>query len=197
MCASQSVPKGGVLAVVVVEVEMVNRMASGTIDNRIMSKILTVVDHNCPDVNETEETKVNNLLQREYEREHVIRQALDITVDRVERVRGERCGNNPLVVRLVQILVHPRMMQATVCEIDKGIGEEQEQRKLEQEVSPATVALHRPEQLRVALCLSNKPRNSKQGHDGNGSHGLVDFHANLIFQVFRVLEILVIIDHII
>lgn len=174
-----------------------DRVASRTIDDGIVCEILAVMDHHGPNINEAEKAEVNHLLQGENEGKHVIRQALNITIYRVECMRGERRGDNPLVMRLVEVFVDPRMVQATMCDINEGVGEKQKQRNLEQKVSPSAVVLQRPKQLRVALGFSDEPGNGEQSHDGNGLHGLINFHPDLILQIFRMFEVLVVVDHVV
>lgn len=55
----------------------------------------------------------------------------------MESVRGERRGHDPLVVRLVQLLVEHRVVQGTVDPVDEEVGEADEEGELEKQV-PAT-----------------------------------------------------------
>lgn len=52
-------------------------------------------------------------------------------------MRGERRGHNPLVVRLVQLLVEPGVVQSAVDPVNEEIGEADEEGELEKQV-PAT-----------------------------------------------------------
>lgn len=72
VAATEAVPEGGELTVVVVEVQMVHGVAGGTVDDRAVGDIFTIVDHDGPDVDEHEKSNVGELLQREEEREDVV-----------------------------------------------------------------------------------------------------------------------------
>lgn len=61
-------------------------MASRTIDNRAVSNVFTIVDENGPKVDEDEQDDVGELLQREEQREEMIRHRLSPTVHRMEGV---------------------------------------------------------------------------------------------------------------
>ena len=76
-------------------------MASGAVDDGRVGNVLAVVDHDSPDLDESEQRDVGELLQRENEGEEVVWEGLREAVKRVEGVRGERRGHDPLVVRLV------------------------------------------------------------------------------------------------
>lgn len=140
VAAAEAIPQGGELTVVVVEGEVVNRMAGGAVNNGVVGVVLAVVDHDGPEVDEHKEADVRHLLEREDEGEHVVGNTLGETVDGVEGVAGVGSGHDPLVVRLVQVLVHERVVEAAVNPVDAKIGEHDEERELE-EVVPAAGAL--------------------------------------------------------
>lgn len=137
VAATEAIPESGELSVVVVEVQVVHGVASGAVDNRAVGNIFTVVDHDGPDVDEHEQSNVGELLQREEEGEDVVRQRLSVAVERVESVRGEWRRHDPLVVRLVQLLVNHGVVQAAVNPVDEEVGEADEEGELEKQV-PAT-----------------------------------------------------------
>lgn len=137
VAATETIPESGELSVVVVEVQVVHGVAGGAVDDRTVGDIFTVVDHDGPDVDEHEKSNVGELLQREDEGEDVVRQRLSVAVERVESVRGERRGHDPLVVRLVQLLVNHGVVQAAVNPVDEEVGEADEEGELEKQV-PAT-----------------------------------------------------------
>lgn len=84
------------------------------------------MDHNRPEVDENEQADVDVLLKREQEREQVVRNRLRESVKRVEGVAGERSGHDPLVVRLVKVLVDPWVVQTAVNPVDAEVGEADE-----------------------------------------------------------------------
>lgn len=116
-------------------------MASGAIDNWRVRHVLSVVDHDSPDLDESEESNVGKLLKWEHEWEKVVRHALAVSVERVESVRGVWCRHDPLVVRLVESLVDKRVVQATMDPVDAEVGKHQEQREL-------NIVVPSPNQLR-------------------------------------------------
>ena len=93
--------------------------------------VFAVVDEDGPDVDEDEEGDVGKLGEGEQEGEHVVRQRLGVAVQRVEGVRGKGRGHDPLVVRLVDVLVDAWVVQTAVDPIDQRVGEEEEEGELQ------------------------------------------------------------------
>ena len=54
IAASEAVPDGGVLAKVVVEVEVVGGVTGSAVNDRVVGNVLAVVDQDCPEVDEQE-----------------------------------------------------------------------------------------------------------------------------------------------
>lgn len=188
VASSQTIPEGGELSVVVVEVQVVDGVAGGAVDDGRVVRVLAVVDQDSPDVDEDEEGNAGNLGEWEQEWEDVVRETLGVTVGRVEGVRGKRGGHDPLVVRLVDVLVHPGMMQATVDPVDAQVREEDEERNLEVVVPASRAFVCRVVELGVAADLGEEPRDGEDGHDGEGDVGLLHLELDLVFEVARVVE---------
>lgn len=144
-------------------------------------------DQHGPDVDEHEQREVRGLMQREQEREDVIRNALRVAIERVESVARERGRHDPLVVRLVQATVQNRMMQRAVDPVDKEVGERQEERELERKVPPSVV-FDVPVQLPVVLHLEQKQRRREDRHQRQTHRRLRNLLPHLILEEFRVLE---------
>ncbi|KAH3673462.1 hypothetical protein WICPIJ_009773 [Wickerhamomyces pijperi] len=123
---TQSVPQGGELTVVVVEVQVVDGVASSTVDDRVVGHVLTVVDHHGPEVDEGEKKQVRHLVQWEDKRVDVVWQGLHVAVNRVEGVGGERSRDQPLVVWLVERLVDTWPVQPSVDQVDAEVSEHDE-----------------------------------------------------------------------
>ena len=87
--------------------------------------------HYSPDVDEHKERNVCKLLQGEEKWEDVIRHALRKAVHRMEGVARIWRGHYPLVMRLVQRLVYPRMMQSPMNAVHEQVRERYEKRKLQ------------------------------------------------------------------
>ena len=105
-------------------------MACGTIQNRAVGDIFSVMDEDCPDLHEGEKSQVGKLLQWEDEREEVVGQRLRPSVNGVEsnsRIWGR---HNPFVVRLVHMFVDRWVVQASVDPVDQEVGEKNEEWEL-------------------------------------------------------------------
>jgi hypothetical protein len=195
--AAETVPQGGELAVVVVEVQVVHGVARGAVDDGRVGDVLSIMDHNRPDLNEGEECDVGELLQGEDEGEEVVRDGLGEAIERVESVRGEGRGHDPLVVRLVQALVEEFAVQGAVNPVDAEVGEGQEDRELDPVPGAAEEGEERVRELRVgggvvdeaeAADFCDEEGDGEDGHDWDGFEGLLDFEAHLVLEVFGVLE---------
>jgi hypothetical protein len=186
--SAQTVPEGGELAVVVVEVQMVHGVACSAVDKRRVVGILAVVDQDCPDVDEDEEGDVGKLLEREEEGEDMVRQTLGIAIHGVEGVRGKGRGHDPLVVGLVQRLVNALVVESTVNPVDTEIGEEEEEGKLGPVVPGTGALLCGIVELRVAADFSQEPGRSEDGHDREGDVGLLHLETDLVFEVSGMVE---------
>lgn len=108
---SQAVPQSEVLAVIVVEEEVVVGVVSWAIDDTrqaVRDAIVTVVDRDGPDVDEDVECQVEHLVKGEEEWVDVVRESLHEAVDWVEGVAGEGSGDLPQVVGFVKQLLETR-----------------------------------------------------------------------------------------
>ena len=110
---------------------MVHSVACCAVDDWRVGDILTVMNHDGPDVDEREESYGGELLLGKDEWEKVVGYGLSETVEWMEGVRCVRRGHDPLVVSFMQRFVYARVVQASVDEVDETIGEEDEEWKLE------------------------------------------------------------------
>jgi hypothetical protein len=105
-------------------------------------------------------------------------------------VRGERRGHDPLVVRLVQLLVEHRVVQSAVDPVDEKVGEADENGELEKQVPATEVPRGALRQdvvnVGVATDLTQEPRDGKSRHDGHGFESLADLEAHLVLEELRV-----------
>jgi hypothetical protein len=88
--------KSTYLAVVHREVEVVQCVVCRAVDDflkRVASDEVRVVDQDGPEVDGDKETKVNEAVEGEDEDDAVIRNGLEISVERVEGICGERARN--------------------------------------------------------------------------------------------------------
>lgn len=110
---------------------MVHRVARRAINDRAISNIFPIMNHNRPDINKREQRNIREFLQREDKREDMIRQALRPAIQRMESMRRVRRGHDPPMMRLVQGFVDLRVVQPPVDEVDEEVGEEDKERELQ------------------------------------------------------------------
>lgn len=194
VAAAQAVPEGGVLAVVVVEGQVVDAVAGGAVDDGVVRHELAVVDQDGPEVDKDEQEDVAHLLQGEEQGEDVVGEGLGEAVERVEGVGGVRGGHDPLVVRLVQVSVDQRVVQPAVNPVDAEVGEENEEGILEPVVGGEGGLVGAVVELGVAADLEKHHEHGQDGHGGHGDHGLLDLKFDLVAEVFRVFECLLVED---
>lgn len=108
VAAAKPIPESCVLPIVVIERQMVDRVASSTVDNRVITHKLAVVDQDGPKIDENEQEDVGELLQGENEGKNVVGEGLGEAVDWVKGVGGEWGWHDPLMMRLVKALVDER-----------------------------------------------------------------------------------------
>lgn len=149
---------------------------------------LILTDEDGPDVNEGEQNNVGDLVQGEDEREDVIGHALRETVNGMESMARIRCGHDPSMMWLVQILVDSRVVQASMDPIDEKVGEENEERKLEDIVQGEWCIGQNIVQLGVSSHFTNKKGDGKDGHDRKGGRSLLYLQRDLVFEIFGVGE---------
>lgn len=105
--APQTVPQSKVLAVVVVEEEVVVRVVGRAVDDVGQGggdAVVAVVDGDGPDVDEDVQGQVEQLVEGEEEGVNVVREPLQEAVHWVKGVAGEGGGDLPQVVRFVEQL---------------------------------------------------------------------------------------------
>jgi len=185
--ASETVPKGSELAIVVVEVQMVHGMTSSTVNYRRVRDVFAVMNQDGPDVDESEQHQIGELVQREDERENVVGNALRVAIKRVESVAGERSRHDPFVVRLVEMTIDERMVKTAVNPIDAAIREHEEQRELDDDVPPS-VCLDAHVQPRVSLDFGVEKWSGEDGHYRERAQGLDDLLSDLVLEELGVLE---------
>jgi len=146
------------------------------------------MDENGPDLHKDEQTQVSEFLQWEEEGENVVGKTLHKAVYRMESNRGVGGWHDPLVVRLMQMLIDQRVVQTAVDEVDAEIGEDQEHGELQPVVIGEGLVGESVVELRVTTDFTEEER---RGHDCNPRHGiysLTDFHSDLVLEKLGVLE---------
>lgn len=103
--APETVPQREVLSVVVIEEEVVVSVVGRAIDEVYEvfgDTVVSVVDGDGPDVDKDIQDQVEQLVEREEEGVDVVGHALQEAVHRMKCMAGERGGNLPDVVGLVE-----------------------------------------------------------------------------------------------
>jgi len=95
-------------------------------------------------------------------------------------------------MRLVQVLVDAWMMQPSVNPVDEKVREKEEQGELDDVVPHARTFFSGVINLAVASNLKPERCCSEDCHPWQRLQRLPYLHANLVLEVFRVLECLVI-----
>lgn len=119
-----------------------------------------------PDIDEHEEDDIGKFLQREYEREDVVRNGLGEAIDGVEGVRGIRRWHDPLVMWLVEVFVNQRVVQATMYPVDEKVGKADEERKLQNVVPQSRTFNCDVVHFTVATNLSQEEWGREDCHEG-------------------------------
>lgn len=163
-------------------------MASGSVHDRAVGNVFTVMNEDSPEIDEAKEEDVGQLLERENERENMVWHTLRPAVQGVESVRGERAWHDPLVVRLVQSSVYSGVVQAAVDPVDEEIGKADEKGKLQNAVVRERFLGDGIVEFGISADLQNKERCSQQCHGRHGGHGLFDFEGNLVSKELGMVE---------
>lgn len=124
------------------------------------------MDQNGPDVDEHEEDNIGKFLQREQEREDVVRNGLGEAIDGVEGVRGVRRWHDPFVMWFVKMLVNQRVVQATMYPVDTKVGKADEEWKLQNVVPQSRTFNCDVVHFTVATNFSQEEWGCEDCHDG-------------------------------
>lgn len=136
VASTKTVPKRRELSIVEVKVQVVKSMTRGSVDHGTVSHVFTIVNHDRPDVDKDEEYDISHLADGEQECIDMIRQALGVAIERMEGVGCVRSWHNPLVMRLVDVLVDGTVVEAAMDPINEKVREEYEERVL-REIVPS------------------------------------------------------------
>ena len=118
----------------------------------------------------------------------MVRETLSETVERVKGVTGEGSRHDPLVVRLVEGSIDPRMVQTAMNPIDGEIGEGQEERELQDVVPSSRTVFGEIVELRMTPDFCEKERHGAKRHDRHCLVRLQHLEPYLVFQISGVLE---------
>jgi len=115
----------------------------------------------------------------------LVRKGLDISIKRVESQSSPRSRHDPLVVRLVDVLVDTGVVLDAMNPVDADIVENHVQSSGSEQPWPAIVADIGIKQA-LATDLSEEPRQRQDVDERDGSHGRLNFQLNLVLQESRV-----------
>jgi hypothetical protein len=126
-------------------------------------------------------------VEREEEWENVVGQALGETIKRMESMRRKWGRHDPLVVLLVESLVDRVVVKAAMDEVDKTVGKEQEEWKLE-EIVPGRHIAQAEVEPGVATNFGEEEWRSEDCHDWEGLHRADNLLSDLVFQELWMVE---------
>lgn len=135
--------------------------------------VVTIVDHNSPDVHKDKEAKVDPLVEGKEKRVDVVGKALCKAVNGVEGVAGKRGGDNPLVVQLVEVL-EAAVVQTPVDPVDAHVRKEEEREEGQSHKRRAAVHAGVVVQAAVAAHLGQKHDTCQQRHAGHRAEERLD-----------------------
>lgn len=92
------------------------------------------------------------------------------------------CRHDPLVVRLVKVLVNKRMMKAAMNPVDAEISEADEQGKLREVVPTARAFFGGIVELAISSNIEEKHRRRQEGHGWHCKDGLLDLEPDLVLE---------------
>lgn len=180
---------GEVLAVVDGEVHVVQRVVCRAVDE-LLSPVsrnhVTVMNQDRPDLHEDEHDQVKVPLHRADEDEDVVRQRLHEPVGRVESECCPRSRHNPLVVWLMDVLVHAWVVLQPVNPVNGDIIEGDIQQCRDCYPCPAILADISVEKT-LSPYLGEKDGKRHQVDPRDSVHGRSDFLADLVLQEARVM----------
>jgi len=160
---------------------MMQGMASRAIDNRAVSHIFPIMDHDSPEINKGKKSNVSKFVEREQKGVKMIRNPLCISVQRMKSMTCKRGWHDPFMMRLMNILIDLWMVQSAMNPINQEIGEEHEERELSIVVPDAGTFGRGIVYLGVAVHFKCEDRGCHDGHNGKRFIGLDHFEPDLIF----------------
>lgn len=177
-----------VLAIVDCKVHVVQRVVGGTIDellDPVARNHVSVVDQNGPDLDQNEHDQVQVSLHRADEDKDVVGQRLNKAVGRVESQSSKGSRYNPLVVRLVNVLVDARVVLQTVNPVNGDIVESHVQHSRKDHEAPA-IFVDIGVQQAVTPHLGEENGQGHEVDEWHSRHGGDNLLANLVLQETRV-----------
>lgn len=179
---------GEILAVVACKVHVVKSMVGRTVDELFRPGAgdhVAVVDEDGPELHENEEYGVEVLLHRANKDKDMVRSRLQESIDGVESNRSPGRGNNPLVVRLVNVFVDAGVVFESVNPINEEVVEDHVYNGRDEEPGPAVLIDVRVEKT-VAADLGEEKGQTEKIYDRNGPERRHDFLGDLVFEESRV-----------
>lgn len=101
---------------------------------------------------------------------------------------GKGSRHNPLVVKLVQILVNQAVVKPAMSPVDAEVGKQEKQRELEEVVPESRSIFSGIIELAVASDFEKEERCCDDGHDRHGLVGCDNLKADLVLDKTRVVK---------
>lgn len=127
VATANTVPQCGKLPIIVVEVEVMHRVAGSAVDDGRVGDVLAIMDEDCPQIDEDEEGDVSKLLEWEDKWKDVIGKGLRKAVQGMKGMRGKGRRHDPSMMWLVQTLVDGRKVETTMDPIYEEVGKKDEE----------------------------------------------------------------------
>ena len=118
----------------------------------------------------------------------MIGKRLQEPINWMESHSGIRSRHDPFMMRLVQVLIYARMMQATMNEVYAEVGEEQEERELSEVVPPPGSLSSGVVEFGITTHFEEEERGGEEGDEWHCRYSLVDFLSDLVFEELGVFE---------
>lgn len=177
-----AIPEGEILTIVVVEVQMMDRVMSAGVNNLGTKHVVAIMNHDCPDVDEHENGDIEPLLHGNNVDKQVVWNRLSISIERMESMGSERGRDDPFVMGLVETLVKNRVVEPTMNPVDTKIGEHKEGSDTEKHIGDTSISLGVTVKLGITLDFTPEPWDSEQNEAWNSLDSTIDFETDLVLQ---------------
>lgn len=152
-------------------------MMSRTIDTR-NTKRDTVMDVDGPHRDNDKGQQVHSTLHGEEEDKNLIRGALQVAIQRVERKRGVWGGVDEGMMRLVHSFVNEAMVQAAVDKVDDTVTKQQKEQRRDAKIQ-VSVLSRICVNFSIAVLKSDFRWRGHASHNGQRTHRHGDFAAQV------------------
>ena len=181
---ADTVPDGGVLAIVIAELNVVDGVVTSAVEERA-SKVHLIVNADSPAVDAEEEGKEQPVVDREQVDGDVVGDALAEAVHGVEGVAAKGGGVAIRVGGLVDQLVDEGVVQAAMGPVHQTVSKGEEETEAEDHVGPSVV-IDIGVDFRVPAEGEEGGRQHGKGNEGDGGSTHPHFVHHLLTHQFHI-----------